>query len=63
MTVLPKKTALTGYSYRLSHDHQQRMLSALDQKMVLAAGAAEWVRLVNLSYSEDPDPAADPDRD
>src|SRR6266568_1815406 len=34
MAVLPKKTALTDYSYRLSHDHQQRFLAALDTKMI-----------------------------
>ncbi len=34
MAALPKKTALTDYSYRLSHDHQQRFLAALDKKMI-----------------------------
>jgi transposase-like protein len=34
LSVLPKKSALTDYSYRLSHDHQQRFLAALDQKMI-----------------------------
>ncbi len=34
LTTLPKKTALTDYSYRLSHDHQRRLLSALDQQMI-----------------------------
>jgi len=34
MAVLPKKSALTDYSYRLSHDHQQRFLAALDQEMI-----------------------------
>ena len=34
MAVLPKKTVLTDYSYRLSHDHQQRFLAALDKKMI-----------------------------
>src|SRR5258707_370650 len=34
LPVLPKKSALTDYSYRLSHDHQQRFLAALDQKMI-----------------------------
>lgn len=29
MAVLPKKSALTDYSYRLSHDRQQRFLAAL----------------------------------
>src|SRR5690348_4909891 len=31
LAVLPKKSALTDYSYRLSHDHQQRFLAVLDQ--------------------------------
>jgi hypothetical protein len=34
LAVLPKKTALTDYSYRLSHDHQRRFLTALDTKMI-----------------------------
>ena len=34
LAVLPKKTALTDYSYRLSHDHQQRFLAALDRQMI-----------------------------
>ena len=34
MAVLPKKSALTDYSYRLSHDHQQRFLAALDAAMI-----------------------------
>jgi hypothetical protein len=41
MAVLPKKSALTSYSYRLSHGHQQRLLAALDDAMIgkgLAAG-------------------------
>ena len=33
LAVLPKKSALTDYSYRLAHDHQQRFLAALDTKM------------------------------
>jgi transposase len=31
---LPKKTALTDYSYRTSHDHQRTFLAALDTKMI-----------------------------
>jgi hypothetical protein len=34
LAVLPKKSALTDYSYRLSHDHQRRLLAALDTKMI-----------------------------
>ena len=44
LAVLPKKTALTDYSYRLAHDHQRRFLSALDTTMIgagLATGSAQ----------------------
>jgi transposase len=34
LSVLPKKTALTDYSYRLAHDNQRRFLSALNRKMI-----------------------------
>ena len=34
LATLPKKTALTDYSYRLTHDHQRRFLAALDTTMV-----------------------------
>ncbi len=34
LAVLPKKSALTSYSYRLSHTHQQRFLAALDTQMI-----------------------------
>ena len=40
MAVLPKKTVLTDYSYRLSHEHQQRFLAALDKKMIAAGWPA-----------------------
>jgi len=39
LTTLPKKTALTDYSYRTSHDHQRALLAALDTKMI-AGGLA-----------------------
>lgn len=42
LAALPKKSALTDYSYRTSHDHQRRFLAALDTKMIdggLATGA------------------------
>jgi Transposase DDE domain len=39
LSVLPKKSALTDYSYRTSHDHQRRFLAALDQQMI-AGGLA-----------------------
>jgi transposase len=31
---LPKKSALTDYSYRTGHDHQRRFLAALDARMI-----------------------------
>jgi len=34
LAVLPKKSALTAYSYRLSHDHQQHFLAALDEQLI-----------------------------
>ena len=34
LAVPPKKSALTAYSYRLSHDHQQRFLAGLDQQLI-----------------------------
>jgi transposase len=40
LAALPKSTALSTYSYRLSHERQRRFLAALDTSM-LAAGLAE----------------------
>src|SRR5258708_976449 len=34
LAILPKKSALTDSSYRLSHDHQRNFLAALDQQMI-----------------------------
>jgi hypothetical protein len=34
LATLPKKSALTDYSYRTGHDHQRRFLAALDTKMI-----------------------------
>ena len=34
LATLPKKSALTAYSYRTGHDHQRRFLAALDTKMI-----------------------------
>ena len=36
LSILPKKSALTDYSYRLSHDHQRGFLAALDHQMISA---------------------------
>ena len=46
LSILPEKTALADYSYRLSHDHQRAFLAALDQKMIArglgCSGAPIW---------------------
>jgi transposase len=34
LAVLPKKSALTDYSYRTGHDNQRRFLAALDEQMI-----------------------------
>ena len=34
LATLPKKSALTEYSYQLSHDHQRAFLAALDKTMI-----------------------------
>ena len=39
LAILPKKSALTEYSWRLSHDHQRAFLAGLDAKLI-AAGLA-----------------------
>jgi hypothetical protein len=50
LAVLPKKSALTSYSYRLSHDHQQRFLAALDQKMISSGLAAAGEAIFDLDF-------------
>jgi hypothetical protein len=50
MAVLPKKSALTGYSYRLSHDHQQRFLAALDAKMISSGLATSEEAIFDLDF-------------
>ena len=39
LSVLPKKSAFTDYSYRTGHDHQRQFLAALDEQMI-AGGLA-----------------------
>jgi transposase len=48
--VLPKKSALTSYSYRLSHDHQQRFLAALGKQMIGAGLAAGSEAIFDLDF-------------
>ena len=50
LSILPKKTALTDYSYRLSHDHQQRFLAALDAKMIASGLAASDEAIFDLDF-------------
>jgi hypothetical protein len=50
LAVLPKKTALTGYSYRLSHAHQQRFLAALDKQMIGAGLASSEEAVFDLDF-------------
>ena len=50
LSVLPKKSALTDYSYRLSHDHQQRFLAALDHKMITSGLAASEEAIFDLDF-------------
>jgi transposase len=50
LAVLPKKTALTDYSYRLSHDHQLRFLAALDKQMIARGLAAADQAIFDLDF-------------
>ena len=50
LSVLPKKSALTDYSYRLSHDHQQRFLAALDRQMIGAGLATAEEAIFDLDF-------------
>ena len=50
LAVLPKKSALTDYSYRLAHDHQQKFLAALDTKMISAGLATASEAIFDLDF-------------
>lgn len=50
LAALPKKSALTSYSYRLSHDHQQKLLSALDAQMTGAGLATPGQAIFDLDF-------------
>ena len=50
LAVLPKKSALTDYSYRLAHDHQQKFLAALDAKMISAGLATANEAIFDLDF-------------
>src|SRR5215471_12833076 len=50
LSILPKKTALTDYSYRLSHDHQLRFLAALDKQMIATGLATAQEAIFDLDF-------------
>jgi len=50
LAILPKKSALTGYSYRLSHDHQRAFLAALDAKMISSGLASGEEAIFDLDF-------------
>jgi hypothetical protein len=50
LAVLPKKTALTDYSYRLGHDHQRALLAALDQQLISAGLATSSEAIFDLDF-------------
>jgi DDE family transposase len=50
LATLPKKTALTDYSYRTSHSHQRAFLAALDQQMIAAGLASTDQAIFDLDF-------------
>jgi hypothetical protein len=50
LSTLPKKTALTDYSYRLSHEHQRRFLTALDTRMIHTGLATTEQAIFDLDF-------------
>jgi hypothetical protein len=50
LSILPKKSALTSYSYRLTHDHQRALLAALDHKMIAAGLATGQEAIFDLDF-------------
>jgi hypothetical protein len=50
LAILPKKSALTSYSYRLQHDHQRRLLQALDAKLIAAGLAGSDQGIFDLDF-------------
>jgi len=47
---LPKKSALTDYSYRTSHAHQRALLAALDTKMIAGGLATRDEAIFDLDF-------------
>ncbi|MCA1682107.1 MAG: hypothetical protein LC700_03055 [Actinobacteria bacterium] len=50
LATLPKKSALTDYSSRTSHDHQRRLLAALDTKMIKGGLATSDEAIFDLDF-------------
>lgn len=50
LSVLPKKTALTDYSYRTSHQHQRDFLAALDTAMIRGGLATTSDAIFDLDF-------------
>jgi transposase len=50
LAVMPKKSALTSYSYRLSHEHQRAFLAALDHTMIASGLATGEQAIFDLDF-------------
>jgi hypothetical protein len=50
LAILPKKTALTDYSYRLAHDQQRALLAALDAKLIASGLATSDQAIFDLDF-------------
>ncbi len=50
LATLPKKTALTDYSYRTSHAHQRAFLAALDTQMITGGLATSEEAIFDLDF-------------
>ena len=50
LATLPKKSALTDYSYRTSHEHQRALLAALDAKMIHGGLATSSEAIFDLDF-------------
>jgi transposase-like protein len=50
LATLPKKSALTSYSYRLTHDHQRAFLAALDHTMIASGLATGHEAIFDLDF-------------
>ncbi len=50
LATLPKKSALTDYSYRTSHDHQRAFLAALDTQMIAHGLATPEEAIFDLDF-------------